>query len=37
MPDENHRRMRRRNIITALVLAAVAIGFYIAIYWSRAG
>lgn len=29
---EYEKKLRRRNVITALVLAAVAVGFYIAIF-----
>lgn len=37
MSDLQHRRMRRRNITTAVVLAAIALGFYVAFFWIRSG
>lgn len=31
--DNRRRRLRRRNLITFGVLAAVSFGFYLGIYW----
>ena len=30
--DEQHRRMARKNISTAVVLFAVAVGFYVSLF-----
>lgn len=35
MPED--RNLRRRNLITAAVLAAVAVGFYVAIFVKMGG
>jgi len=34
MADDPSRNATRRNVITALLLFAVALGFYLAFFWS---